>query len=121
MANSVFRPNPLYLNGKKVAEVSTSTEDRTVNGANQYGIEGVVGQSIGADEIKVDFDTVTPIQGMEISIDDLIGVPVSIGLFRNGRMAISTGLLMSSNYTSDSKGGESKGKFSYVGGAPVFV
>ena len=121
MAQSVFRPNPLYLNGQKVAEVSNSTEDRTTNSANQYGIEGVLGQSIGADEIKVDFDTVTPIQGMEIAIDDLVGVPVSIGLFRNGRLAITQGVIMSSNYTSESKSGESKGKFSYIGGAALFV
>jgi hypothetical protein len=118
---SIFRPNPLYINSLKVAEVSNSTEDRTVNGSNQYGIEGVLGQSIGADEIKVDFDTVTPVQGMEISIDDLIGVPVSIGLFRNGRLAITTGVIMTSQYTSDSKTGEAKGKFSYTGGAAIFV
>lgn len=121
MAQSVFRSSPLYLNAKKVAEVSNSTEDRTVNSANQYGIEGVIGQSIGADEIKYDFDTVTPIQGMEIQIDDLIGVQVSIGLLRNGRMALSAGIISTSNYTSDSKTGEAKGKFSFIGGAPIFV
>jgi len=121
MAQSVFRPNPLYLNAQKVAEVSNSNEDRTTNSANQYGIEGVVGQSIGADEIKLDFDTVTPIQGMDIDVDDLIGTQVSVGLFRNGRMMLSTGVLMSSNYTSESKSGEAKGKFSFIGGAPVLV
>ena len=109
------------MNGLKVAEVSNSTEDRTVNSANQYGIEGVVGQSIGADEIKIDFDTVTPVQGMQLPVDDLIGVPVSIGLYRNGVMALSQGIIMSSNYTSDSKSGEAKGKFTYIGGAPTFV
>ena len=121
MAQSVFRANPLLLNAQKVAEVSNSSEDRTVNGANQYGIEGVQGQSIGADEIKVSFDTVTPIQGMQIQIDDLIGVQVTIGLFRNGRMALTTGIINSSNYTSDSKTGEAKGKFEFIGGAPIFV
>lgn len=122
MAQSVIRALPIYLNGLKVAEAASSTENRDVNAANQYGIDGVVGQSIGSDEISgLDFDLIIPVLGTNISIDDLIGVPVSMGIFRNARMMISQGVIKSSSYTSDSKSGEAKGKFTFIGGAPQFV
>jgi hypothetical protein len=121
MAQSVIRANPLLLNALKVAEVSNSSEARTVNASNQPGIDGIIGQAIGVDEVKIDFDTITPIQGMQIQIDDLIGVQVSIGLFRNGRMALYTGVISGSTYTSDSKTGVATGKYEFVGGSPVFV
>ncbi len=119
--SSVFRAHPLYINGKKVAEASDTTEDRTINAANQYGIDGVLGQSQGADETKIDFTMVIPVQGTEINIDDLLGVPLSLGVLRNGRLALVDGILMSSNYTSTSKDGTSTGKFSFIGGAAVFL
>lgn len=120
MAQAVIRAFPIYINDTKVAEASNSTEDRTVNAANQYGVDGVLGQSIGADETKVDFDVIVPITGTGIRIDDLIGVPVGVGVLRNGRLMRTNGVITSSAYTSTSKSGEATGKFSFIGGAPVF-
>jgi hypothetical protein len=122
MAQSIIRPLPLYLNGQKVAEVSSSTETRDVNAANQYGIDGVIGQSIGADEISsLEFDTIIPVLGMDIDLDSLIGQPISIGSFRNGTMMLAQGVIKGSTYTSDSKSGEAKGKYTFIGGAPQLI
>lgn len=121
MAGSIVRSAPFYVNGLKVAEVSSSTEDRTVNTANQYGIEGVIAQSIGADEVKFSFDTVIPVQGMQLDLDELVGSPVSLGSIRNGKMVLIDGVLSESNYSSSSKEGTTTGKWSFIGGAPNFV
>lgn len=121
MAQSIFRASPLFLNGQLVAEISQNTEDRTLNVSQQYGIEGVIGQAIGADEIKVSFDTVTPIQGMQIPIDTLLGVPVQIQVVRNGVSMLSSGIIGSSSYASNSKDGTATGKFEFMGAAPQFV
>lgn len=118
---SISRAAPGYINGQKIAEISSSTEDRTINAANLYGIDGVLGQSIGADEVKFDFDTVVLIQGMQIQMDDIIGVPITVSSIRNGRMILCDGLISTSNYASDSKSGEVKGKFGFMGGAPRFA
>lgn len=118
---SIFRAAPGYINGKKIAEISNSTEDRNVNGANQYGIDGVIGQSIGADEVKFDFDTVVPVQGTEIDMDALVGVPITISSLRNGKMMMCDGIITSSNYSSSSKEGTLTGKWSFIGGAPQIV
>jgi hypothetical protein len=118
---SLFRASPSFINAQKVAEISSTTEDRTINSANQYGIDGVIGQSIGADELKFDFDTVTPVQGMQIQIDDLVGIPITVSSIRNGRMVLCDGIISTTNYTSDSKTGEAKGKFGFMGGAPRFA
>lgn len=119
--SSVFRVHPIYINGEKVAEASDTSEDRNMNVANVFGTDGVLGQSIGAEETKVDFSTVVPVQGMEISIDDLLGVPLTIGILRNGRMMLADGMIASSNYSSSSQDGKSTGKFSFMGGAAYFA
>ncbi len=118
---SVFRAHPLILNGKTVAEASNTTEDRNVNVSNQYGIFGVEGQAVGADETTIDFDLVVPVQGTQIDIDQLLGVPITLGVIRNGKLALVDGMLGGSNYTSDSKTGASNGKFKFMGGAPTFL
>lgn len=119
----IVRAFPIFINGEKVAEAMSSTEDRTVNAENQYGVDGVVAQSIGADEIKLDFDAIVPITGMtlSVSVDDLMGTPVSVGMIRNGVMMQSDGVLATSNYTSDSKSGKGTAKVSFIGGAPYFL
>ena len=120
MADSVFRAYPLYLNGKKVAEVASSTYEISTNNANQIGLEGVLGQSRGARETKIDFDTVVPIAGMQINIDDIIAseATVGLGVVVNGRMQLVSGTISGATYTSDSKEGTTKGKYSFMGGAP---
>jgi hypothetical protein len=121
MAQAIIRPLPIYIGAAKVAEASSSTENRTVNASNQYGIDGVFGQAIGADEIDIDFDTIVPILGMQINVDQLIGVPVTMGVFRNATMMMSQGVIMSSSYKSQSKDGTATGTFKFIGGAPVFA
>lgn len=120
MADSIFRASPLYLNGKKVAEVGTSTYEVMDPGTNQVGIEGVLGQSDGAVESKMDFDTVVPIAGMQINIDDIIAAKtrVGMGIVVNGRMQVVRGKITGATYSSDSKTGECKGKYTFIGGEP---
>lgn len=117
----IFRANVAGIEGKKVAEISDSTENRTVNASQAYGVDGVLGQNIGADEVKFSFSTVTSVLGMEIPIDDLIGVPITVSNIRNGRMLLSDGVIMSSDYASNSKEGTAVGKFEFIGGAPYFA
>lgn len=120
MADSVFRTYPLYIKGKKCAEVMSSTYEVTTNNANQYGIDGVLGQSRGIRETKIDFDTCVPVAGMQINIDDIIASEetVGIGVVVNGRMQRVSGTISGATYTGDSKEGTTKGKYSFIGGAP---
>ena len=120
MADSIFRAAPLYLNGKKIAEVGSSTYEVMDAGTNQVGIEGVLGQSDGAVESKMDFDTVVPIAGMQINIDDIIRskARVGMGISVNGGFQIVRGKITGATYSSDSKTGECKGKYTFIGGEP---
>ncbi len=123
MADNIFRASPLYLNGKKIAEVGSSTYEVQDAGANQVGIEGVLGQSDGAVETTFDFDTVVPIAGMEINIDEIIRTKarVGMGIAVNGGFQIVRGKITGATYSSDSKTGESKGKYKFIGGEPQLV
>ena len=120
MADQVFRAPPIYLKGKKVAEITDTTFEIMTNSANQYGIDGVLGQSRGIRESKLDFGTVVPIAGMEIDIDTIIAneETVGIGVVVNDKNQIVSGVISGVTYSGDSKTGECKGKYQFIGGAP---
>jgi hypothetical protein len=80
----------------------------------------VLGQSDGVIETKIDFDTCVPVAGTEIDLDSLIlkRTRFSIGIPVNGRYEKVQGKMTGRSYSSDSKTGESKGKWSFIGGEP---
>jgi hypothetical protein len=123
MADNIFRAPPIYLKGKKVAEITDTSFEIMTNNANQYGTDGVLGQSRGIIESKLDFGTVVPIAGMEIDIDTIIAnqETVGIGVVVNGKNQIVTGTISGVTYSGDSKTGECKGKYQFIGGAPQLV
>ena len=118
---AISRSAPIYLNDQKVAEASSTSEDRNFNVSNQIGVDGVLGQAIGAEEVSFDFEMVILLPGTQIAIDDLIGVPVQMGFLRNGRMNLVDGVIGSSNYKSSSKEGTVTGSFKFTGGSANLV
>jgi hypothetical protein len=120
---SVFRAQSIYWNGKKVAEVSGSTFDLNANSANQYGTEGVLGQSRGAQETKLSMDTVVPTQGHEIGF--LLGLvneeTVTVSVLVDAHLCNVEGTLVSLSYTGKSKEGESTCKVEFIGGAATLT
>ncbi len=123
MASNTFRAPSLYVNSLKVAEISD--QSFTVNGnvANQYGAEGVLGQSIGSTETKVDFGAVVPVQGMRINMKSFIyaGAAISLAILVDGKLSMIEGRLTEATYSGETKSGECKGKFSFIGGEPTDV
>ena len=100
--------------------MGSSTYEVMDAGTNHVGVEGVLGQSDGAVESKMDFDTVVPIAGMQINIDDIIKskARVGMGISVNGGFQIVRGKITGATYSSDSKTGECKGKYTFIGGEP---
>lgn len=122
MANSLVLPAKVYYQDQKVGECSNATYTVMNNGANQYGLEGVIGQSLGAEECKVEMDVIVPIQGLASQLKDAIRQPnVTVGVELDGALELVVGLFTERNYTSDSKTGELKGKFTFIGGAPNII
>ena len=123
MANKIFRPFPIYFNSKKIAEIMSGTYDHTNGNADQVTIEGVAGQSRGAQESKVDFDTVCPVAGHEIDFSSamLDEATITIGIAVDGGYDAVEGTLTGRSYSMDAKSGECKGKWSFIGGKPTRV
>ncbi len=123
MANSIFRAFPIYVEGKKVAEAMSSTYDTTDSGTNQVGLDGVEGQSDGVIESKIDFDVIVPVQGTTIKFSTYFfnRARVTIGIPIDGGYDSVEGKLTGRSYSSDSKTGECKGKWSFIGGEPQRV
>lgn len=123
MASLRFRPAVISLNGRKIAEISDSTYTNMANDENQYGIEGVIGQSDGSDEVKLDFGTVTPVAGHSTTLKDIIANKrnATYTVKVDGGFEQFDGRMTQREYTSDSKTGTCKGKFSVIGGRPTII
>lgn len=120
MANQRFRPASVYVSGTKIAEIAQSTYEHTSGDQNQVGLEGVMGQSEGADETKLSFDTISPIAGHAFTLKNVIKnkQTVTFAVAVDGGLEQFEGRITTRSYTSDSKTGECKGKFEAIGGAP---
>lgn len=120
MASEVFRPQSIYWKGKKVAEINKSTFEWMNNNANQYGTEGVLGQSRGAQECRVEMTTVTPVLGHEEDFANTLvsEETVTVGIFVDNTLKLSDGTLTGMTYDGDSKTGEQTCKITFIGGKP---
>ncbi len=121
MANQIFRAFAIIMQGKKVAEAMSSTYDNPNGSTQAYGLEGVLGQTDGIIETKLEFDTVCPIDGHEIDFATLFlnQTRVTVGIPVDGGYDASRGIISGRSYTSDSKTGECKGKWSFIGDKPT--
>jgi len=121
MAQSKFRAFPVYLAKKKLATMSGVTFDIESGDELQFGAEGVLGHSDGISTCTLEADCVIPVAGSPV---DFLGTilnkrDVSITIFADGKFQEFVGRLKSVNYTSNSRNGESRGKFRFDGAAPV--
>lgn len=123
MARNIIRAFPMYLNGKKIAEVSDGTYDIASGDEAHVATEGYFGHSDGATMTKCNPTCVIPVKGMQITVDDLIlnkryfevGIPV------NGKFHQITMRNVNAAYKWDFKSGSATGVFSFEGGAPELV
>ncbi len=120
MSRSLIRAAPLYLNGKKIAEVTSGTYDITSGDEAQIGTDGYLGHSDGATTTKFSFDAIIPVKGMAVRVDDLIINKryFSLGLPVNGKFQQVDARMVSASYKWDHKTGAFTGTFSAEGGAP---
>lgn len=123
MGNSRFRSFPLYVKNRKVAEVNGIAYDLESGDELQFGAEGVLGVSEGIPTVKIEADAVIPVQGMSV---DLVTIMLSkqnvgIGIRVDGKLHKVDAHLTACNFSSQSRNGEAKGKFTFIGGAPDLV
>ncbi len=118
MANSTFHAMPIYLNGQKIAEAMTSSFDASNGGGVVYGIDGVLGVSDGIEETKIEFDTIVPLAGHRQAFKTMMRQRsyVDIAVDVDGGLEIVTGKIQGRSYSAEAKSGETKGKFTFVGG-----
>ena len=121
MSRAIIRPLPIYLNGKKVAEVSDGNYDIDSGDEIQIGSEGVIGLSDGTPVASAQFNCIIPVKGMSVTVDTMLlnkqyidfGIPV------NGKFHQVTGRITNGGYSWDHKSGKCMGQFKFIGGGPV--
>jgi len=120
MARSNFRHYPVYFNRRKIATMQAVTHDIESGDELQMGAEGVLGHSDGIATMKLEADCVVPVSGQPIDILSTIinKQDVDIMIFADGRFHMSTGRIVSANYSSNSRNGEARGRFTFTGAAP---
>lgn len=123
MARAMIRAFPMYLNGKKIAEVSDGTYDIASGDEAHIATEGYMGHSDGAATTKVNPNCIIPVKGMQTTVDDLIINKryFSIGIPANGKFHQIDMRCVSASYKWDFKSGSATGSFSFEGGAPELV
>lgn len=120
-SKTTFRASPLYIDGRKIAEISDVTFTHESGDEPQFGIEGLLGYSEGADTTKISFKTVTPYAGHEKTLADYIRQKKygTYGVFVDGKLEQIDGRMISRAYTSNSKTGTVTGDFEVTGGRPT--
>lgn len=123
MARNIIRAFPMYLNGKKIAEVSDGTYDIASGDESHVATEGYFGHSDGATLTKVNPTCIIPVKGMQTTIDDLILNKryFSIGIPANGKFHQIDMRCVNANYKWDFKSGSATGSFQMEGGSPELV
>jgi len=123
MARSLIRAAPIYLNGKKIAEVSDGSYDITSGDESHIATEGYLGHSDGATTVKINANCIIPVKGTGVALDDLILNKryFSIGLPVNGKFHQIDCRMVTANYKWDFKTGSLTGAFAMEGGSPDLV
>ncbi len=123
MARNIIRAFPLYLNGKKIAEVSDGTYEVMSGDESHVATEGYFGHSDGATLTKCNPNCIIPVKGMQVTVDDLILNKryFEIGLPVNGKFQQTTMRMVSASYKWDFKSGSATGTFQMEGGPPELI
>lgn len=120
MAQAKFRHYPVYFNRKKIATMQAVTHDIESGDELMYGAEGVLGHADGIATMKLEADCIIPVSGSPVGFLDAIinKEDVDIMIFADGRFHMASGRIVSANYSSNSRNGEARGRFSFTGAAP---
>lgn len=120
MARGIIRACPLYLNGKKIAEVQDGSYDIASGDEAHIGTEGYYGHSDGSTMCKVNANCIVPVKGMQTTLSDVLLNKryVSMGIPIDGKFHQIDMRLVNGNYKWDFKSGSCNGAFSFEGGAP---
>ena len=120
MGQAVIRVFPIYLNNKKIAEMTSNSYDINPGDEAQIGIDGLIGFSDGVTITKIDTDCIIPVKGMTTRIVDVMLKKqyCQVGIFADGKIHQIDCRVTHGNYSSDAKTGRAMGKFSFEGGAP---
>ena len=123
MARQIFRAFPLYVNGKKIAEVSSGTYDVNPNDEAQVGTEGYMGHADGATITRIQATCMIPVVGMQVQFDAIIKARqyVQVGVPINGKFQQVDMRITQANYKWNFKNGQAEGDFTLEGGEPDLV
>lgn len=121
MALQRIRHASILLNSKKVAECNKSDTELNSGDELAYGDNGVIGVSDGATSTTLNFDTVVPVSGMSITVEQIIlnKQNVVIQTLLNGQIWECEMRFKSAKYTSDATKGTLDGSFNLIGGLPT--
>lgn len=119
----LVRPAPVYVEGVKIAEVASGSYEHMSNDEDTFGVEGWLGMTDGADQVRMSFKTVTPVAGHQKALKDVIVNKryVQILIPLDGGTEAFEGRMTSRSYDWDSKSGACNGNFSFQGGKPTVV
>lgn len=120
MAQAKFRHYPVYFKKKKIAELQSVTHDIESGDELMMGAEGVLGHSDGIATMKLESDCIVPVPGLSVGFLDAIinKQDVDVMIFADGRFQMATGRIVSANYSSNSRNGEARGRFTFTAAAP---
>lgn len=123
MARAVIRAIPLYIDGKKVAEVSEGEYDLKSGDEAQIATDGYIGHSDGAMTVSIAPTCIVPVVGMGTAVEDALFAKkyVTAGLLVNGKFHQVDCRVVGVGYSWDWKSGKCTGKFSLEGGVPTRV
>ncbi|MGN6103715.1 MAG: hypothetical protein ACTHU0_01295 [Kofleriaceae bacterium] len=115
-----FKAMPVYVNGKKVAELQDCDVKFMSNGEQITGHDAVLGYSTGIVTMEVSAGTAMPEAGLSVNIIQMVlkQQDVQIGVRIGPQTYKSDGRFLSANITSTSKSGVQTGKFEFSGGEP---
>jgi hypothetical protein len=123
MARGVFRAYPMYIGGKKVAEIHSGDNDVNNNDELVIGTDGVLGHADGATVTRITANAVIPVAGTEIDLDSIRKNRqyVQVDLAVNGKAQMCDMRLIAAKYSWDFKNGRADGSFTFEGGEPDYA
>jgi len=121
MAMVRVRHASLYAFGKKIAEMYKTDTEFSSGDEPVFGDEGFAGFTDGASTVTIEFDTIVPVAGMSVAVEQYLlnktDVDVTNGLI-NAKIWQLTMRCTKAKYTSDAKAGSLNGAFTFMGGPP---
>lgn len=123
MSRGIFRAFPMYINGKKVAEIHSGDNDVNNNDEAVVGTDGYAGHADGATMTRIQANAIVPVAGTQIDLDSIRKnrTYVQVDLAVNGKAQTCDMRLVNSKYSWDFKNGRAEGSFTFEGGEPDYT